>query len=155
MSTKVPRTRSVMPEMIVSDGLTRSTHSNPRACEITTSALLLCVTDVPVQSIRPVTGLGGEMDTWTTTTNAEVAVFGCSLLALALAATTNAVVALIDSAAWAWWSSGVCLLTGVLLGGAWSGLIGERAVRRERARAHQVDLVVGEVQPAALEGQHS
>ncbi|WNV82904.1 hypothetical protein [Umezawaea sp. Da 62-37] len=58
------------------------------------------------------------MEVRTTTTDGADAVFACSLLALALAAATNAVVAVIDAMEWAWWVAGGCALIALALAGA-------------------------------------
>ncbi|HWO65891.1 MAG TPA: hypothetical protein VNO31_38250 [Umezawaea sp.] len=80
-----------------------------------------------------------------TTSDGAEAVVRCSLLALVLAAVTNAVVALVDAVEWAWWAAGAWGLLALLLAGAWAGPAGERAARR--ARPEQVRLVVGEAEP--------
>ena len=80
-----------------------------------------------------------------TTSDSAHVVFRCALLALALAAATNAVVAVIDAVEWAWWAAGAWGLLALLLAGAWAGPAGERAARR--ARPEQVRLVVGEAEP--------
>ena len=80
-----------------------------------------------------------------TTSDGAHVVFRCALLALALAAATNAVVAVIDAVEWAWWAAGAWALVALLLAGARSGPVGARA-----ARVRQVPLAVDEVEPAAL-----
>jgi hypothetical protein len=57
----------------------------------------------------------------TTTSDGVDAVFAYSLLALALAAATNAVVAVIDAVEWAWWVAGGCALFALVLVGARTG----------------------------------
>ena len=79
-----------------------------------------------------------------TTNDAAEAVVRCSLLALVLAAVTNAVVALVDAVEWAWWAAGAWGLLALLLAGAWAGPVGERA---ERRGPEQVRLVVGAAEP--------
>ena len=56
-----------------------------------------------------------------TTTSGADAVFRCSLLALVLAAATNATVAVIDAVEWAWWMAGDCVLIVLVLAEAWPG----------------------------------
>jgi hypothetical protein len=73
---------------------------------------------------------------------------------LAMSGATNALVGVLDAVAWAWWVAGACLLAAMLAAGAWSGPDGERAARRRGGRAQQVQLVVGEVEPAALVRGH-
>jgi hypothetical protein len=73
---------------------------------------------------------------------------------LVLSGATNAVIGVLDAVAWAWWVTGVCLLAALLVAGAWSGPDGQRAARRYGGRAQQVQLVVGEVEPAALVRGH-
>lgn len=80
----------------------------------------------------------------------EDAAVGLAWLGLLVAGATNAVVAVVDAVTWAWWTAGVCLLVALLVGLAWSGPDGERPPRRGRGRTQQVQLVVGEVEPAAL-----
>jgi len=85
-----------------------------------------------------------------TASDSADAVFRCLLLALVLAAATNTVVAAIDAAMWAWWAAGAFALVALLLAGAWSGPGGERTARSGYGQTQQVQLVVGEVGPAAL-----
>lgn len=79
---------------------------------------------------------------------------GLALLGLLTAGTTDAVVAVADAVTWAWWTAGGCLLVALLVGVTWSGPDGERPARRGRGRAQQVQLVFGEVEPAALVRRH-
>ena len=77
-------------------------------------------------------------------------VIRCALLGLLLAGATNVVLAVLESVLWAWWAAGACLLVALLVGRAWSGPDRERPARRRGGRTQQVQLLVGEVEPAAL-----
>ncbi|HWO65260.1 MAG TPA: hypothetical protein VNO31_35010 [Umezawaea sp.] len=78
------------------------------------------------------------------------AVFRCSLLVLTLAAATDAAVAVIDAAQWAWWAAGAWGMVALLLVGARPSPDGERAARRERGRPQEVQPVAGDAELAAL-----
>jgi len=74
------------------------------------------------------------MEGQTTSTDGADALFRCSLLALALAAATNGVVAAIDAVTWAWWVGGACLLACLWLAGAMQGASRELTLRARRGQ---------------------
>lgn len=90
-----------------------------------------------------------------TTRDRDDTVMMFALVGLLGAGATNAAVAVLEAVLWAWGVAGLCLLAAMLCGLAWrgpdgSGPDGERAAWGGRGRAQQIQLLVGEVEPAAL-----